>query len=145
MGLGRGGNQDTGIGMFKIRSKPAACGASPLFHLSSCGEFFRLGDLTSQGRRMGAGVCVWGPTFLLVTLQEARLTASQSLCSCSPHAPLRPTSCPGDARSSRSHLYLAPKVWEPCLQQSTPGRLSQPSEPGQGSEPRSLKPEIVSG
>lgn len=58
MGLGRGGNQDTGIGMFTIRSKPAACGASPLFHLSSCGEFFRLEDLTSQGRRMGAGVCV---------------------------------------------------------------------------------------
>lgn len=57
MGLGRGGNQDTGIGMFTIRSKPAACGASPLFHLSSCGEFFRLEDLTSQGRRMGAGVC----------------------------------------------------------------------------------------
>lgn len=57
MGLGRGGNQDTGIGMFTIRSKPAACGASPLFHLSSCGEFFRLEGLTSQGRRMGAGVC----------------------------------------------------------------------------------------
>lgn len=66
---------------------------------------------------MGAGV--WGPTFLLVTLQEAGLTASHvpllSLTSAVPPIPLRPTSCPGDARRPRSHLYLAPEVWEHCL------------------------------
>lgn len=96
-----------------VHDKIKACclRASPLFHLSSCGEFSRLEDLTSQGRRMGAGV--WGPTFLLVTLQEAGLKASHVPLLSSPSAvPPPPTSCPGDAKS---HLYLAPEVWEHCL------------------------------
>lgn len=57
---GPGKGREPGHWDRNVHDKIKACclRASPLFHLSSCGEFFRLEDLTSQGRRMGAGVCV---------------------------------------------------------------------------------------
>lgn len=111
MGLVRGGNQDTGIGIFVIRSKPAAC-----LGLTSVSPEQLEGILQARGPGLpgdgGGGGDPLSPANhtpaggTLPVLSQC----SPYLCSPSP-PPLGPASCPGGRWELQEPPVLGGMVW----------------------------------